>query len=123
MGLCSLTTRRLDVPGEPDQWIEVRPMSAKRINTLALESKRLAREAKAANEDDTDAEQNLYAALILRQAIVAWSYPVEVNDENVDDLELRTMIWLSGEIGKAAEVPLPITPDSNESSAETVEIA
>ena len=119
MGLCSLTTRKLDVPGEEGQWIEIRPLSASRLHAIGLEAKKLGREAKAANEDDTDAENYVLADLMLREAVVAWSYDAPVTPENVDDLEISTMMWLSNEIGKGAEVPLPITAPSTSSSTET----
>ena len=118
MGLCSLITRKLDVPGE-EAWIEIRPLSAKSLHTIALEAKKLGKEALAANEDDTDAENYVLADLMLREALVAWSYDAPVNPMTIADLEVSTMMWLSEEIGKGAEVPLPSTPPSTASSQET----
>jgi hypothetical protein len=118
VGLCSLITRKLDVPGE-DAWIEIRPLSAKRLHAIGLEAKREGREAVSANADDTDAENYVLADLMLREAIVAWSYDAPLTAENVDDLEISTMMWLSDEIGKGAEVPLPSTALSTSSSTET----
>jgi len=119
MGLCSLITRKLDVPGEEGQWIEIRPLSAKRLHAIGLEAKKLGREAAAANEDDTDAENYVLADLMLREAVVAWSYDAPVGPETVDDLEISTMMWLSDEIGKGAEVPLASSPTSTGSSTES----
>ena len=80
MGLCSLITRKLDVPGE-DAWIEIRPLSAKRLHAIGLEAKKQGRDALAANADDTDAENYVLAAFMLREAIVAWSYAAEVTPD------------------------------------------
>jgi hypothetical protein len=118
LGLCSLITRKLDVPGEEGQWIEIRPLSAKRLHAIELEAKKLGREALAANDDDTDAENYTTASLVLREAIVSWSYAAEVTPDNVDDLEVSTMMWLSGQIGQGSEIPLASTPISTGSSAE-----
>ena len=122
MGLCSLTTRRLEVPGE-DAWIEVRPLSARLLHTIDLEARRTATAAQKANEEDINAYEYALSALMLQHAIVAWSYPVEVTPENVDDLEVSTVTWLVEKINGGAEVPLPSSPSSTTSSAETVTIA
>jgi len=119
MGLCSLTTRKLDVPGEPGQWIEIRPISAKRMHAMELDARKDARAARDVNADDTDAENYALSSRMLSAAIVAWSYDAPVAPDTVDDLEISTMSWLAEEIGKGASVPLPTTAPSTESSAET----
>jgi len=119
MGLCSLITRKLDVPDEDGQWIEIRPLSAKRMHTLSLEARNISKAAKAADAEDTDAENYALSSLMLSAAIVAWSYPVPVTPDNVDDLELSTMTWLADQINKGAEVPLPSTPPLTESLEAT----
>jgi hypothetical protein len=134
MSLCSLTTRKLFVPHEArekddkenildGEWIEIRPMSAKRLHLMTLEAKRMARESLAEDEADTDAEGFALSSVLLREAIVSWSYDAPVTPDNVDDLDIATTTWLVGEINGVPEVPLSSTPDLSESSAETVEIA
>jgi hypothetical protein len=123
MSLCSLTTRKLDIPHEAGEWIEIRPLSAKRLHLITLEAKRLSRDAVAADAIDTDAEGFALSSVMLREAIVSWSYDAPVTAENVDDLDIATTTWLMGEINGVIEVPLSSTPDSNASSTETVEIA
>ena len=123
MSLCSLTTRKLDIPHEAGEWIEIRPLSAKRLHTITLEAKRVAREAASADEMDTDAEGFALSSVMLREAIVSWSYDAPVTQDTVDDLDIATTTWLVGAINGVTEIPLPSTPDSNESSTETVEIA
>ena len=123
MSLCSLTTRKLDIPHEKDAWIEIRPLSAQRLHTITLEAKHVAREAVSADEMDTDAEGFALSSVMLREAIISWSYDALVTAENVDDLDIATTTWLMGEINGVIEVPLSSTPDSNASSTETVEIA
>jgi len=123
MSLCSLTTRKLDIPHEEGEWIEIRPLSAKRLHTIMLEAKRIAREAVEADAEDVDAEGYALSSLMLNEAIIAWSYAAPVEPTNVDDLDLATTTWLVGEINGVADVPLPITAPLSESSAETLEIA
>jgi hypothetical protein len=123
MSLCSLTTRKLDIPHEAGEWIEIRPLSAKRLHTITLEAKRVAREAASADEMDTDAEGFALSSVMLREAIVSWSYDAPVTQDTVDDLDIVTTTWLVGAINGVTEIPLSSTPDSNESSTETVEIA
>jgi hypothetical protein len=120
MGICSLITRKLDVPGE-DAWIELRPISAKRFHAIELEAKRLARAAIEANPDDADAENYASTSLILNAAIVAWSYPCPVDAEHVDDLEPSTQMWIAEQLNKGAEVPLASSPPSTESSVVETE--
>jgi len=120
MSLCSLTTRKLDVPGEDGQWIEIRPLSAKRLHVITLEAKKQARAALEADPEDSDAEGYALSSLMLGEAIVDWSYDAPVDSEHIDDLEIGTTTWLVGEMNKGAEVPLPSSLPSTESSMVTI---
>lgn len=124
MGICNLITRKLDVPGEDGQWIEVRPLSLQTQYTLELAAGVEARAAVAAdgNVDLEATESFAKLSKFLQGAIIAWSYPVPVTQENIDDLEQETTLWLSSEIGRGAEVPLPITEPSTESLVEDPEM-
>jgi hypothetical protein len=123
MGICSLITRRLDVPGEPNAWIEVRPLSLKLQYALDLQAAADGRAAKAEDENVDADVVAMFAKLsrFLNAAIVAWSYPVPVETQYVEDMEYETMTWLAAEIGKGADVPLATTAPSNESLAESPE--
>ena len=120
MSLCSLTTRKLDIPGEDGQWIEIRPLSAKRLHIITLEAKRLAKAAMEADETDVDAEGYALSALMLGEAVVSWSYDAPVSQDNIDDLEISTTTWLVEQMNKAADVPLPISSPSTDSSTVTI---
>jgi len=119
MGLCSLTTRRLDIPGEPGQWIEIKPLSAKLLHSITLEAKRDAKAAIDADETDTDAEGYALSSRMLNAAIVAWSYDAPVDRDHVDDLEISTTTWLVEEMNKGADIPLTSGAPSNDASTET----
>jgi len=118
MSISSITTRRLDVPGE-DAWIDVKPLSAKLLHTIQLEAARIGREALLVDEYDVDASGYAETSLLLGNAIVAWSYEVPVNQDNVDDLDLGTTAWLKEKLMEVAEVPLTNGAPSTGSSAET----
>jgi hypothetical protein len=117
VALCSLTTRRLDVPHEPGEWVEVRPLSAKNLRVMDKAAKTAARGPDAVL-DETEYGYELTTRM-LDAAIVAWSYGAPVSPENVADLDLATTVWLSGELSNGADVPLPSTPPLTESSPET----
>jgi hypothetical protein len=119
MSLCSLTTRKLDIPHEKGEWIEVRPLSAKRLHAITIEAKRAANEAAQVDSIDTDAEGFALSSMLLREAVVSWSYDAPVDSETVDDLDIVTTTWLVGAINGVTDVPLSSTPDSSESSEET----
>ena len=117
MALCSLTTRRIDIPHEPGEWVEVRPLSAKNLRVMDKAAKT------AARGPDTVLDETEYGyeltTRMLDAAVVAWSYEPPVTPENLADLDLATTVWLSGELSTGAEIPLPSTPPSTASSPET----
>lgn len=124
MSLRSLTSRKIDLPHEPDAWVEVRPLSPKLMHTISLEAGRISREAMQADEFDTEAYGYAETNLILRESIVDWSYDAPVSPENIEDMDLETSGFLKMNIltGGAAEVPLPTTSPSSESSGETLTV-
>lgn len=81
MALLSADDRkRLVIPHEPDQWIEVRPVTAR--DSAAVE-------ALAAGKSQLGLGLG-----ILEHCIVAWSYDAEVNAENIGRLDMTTFSWL-----------------------------
>jgi hypothetical protein len=120
MGLCSLTTRKLDIPGEPGEWIEIRPLSSRARGDIMLAARDAAHKKKIR---EADLEMFMTVELLCRfnaASVIAWSYPVDLTPESVDDLDGDTASWLFTEIMSEAEVPLETTAPSTESS-ETAE--
>lgn len=115
MALCSLTTRKLDIPHEPGQWVEIRPLSTAALREAIKQA------LEAVKGDDMDREYGYeLTARMLRVAVVSWSYEPPPGPDTIADLDLRTTRWLADELQKGAdEVPLPITSPSTESSTET----
>jgi hypothetical protein len=73
--------KRLDVPHEPDQWIEVRPVTAGDLGML-------------------EAGQSMVKLTLeaMSTLIKGWSYPEPATRESVNRLDVDTFIWLSKEI-------------------------
>jgi hypothetical protein len=111
MALCSLSTRRLELPHEPGAWVEVRLLSANTVRKLDKDARAIA------GDDDSDYGYEVMGAM-LKTAVVSWSYEAPVTLENIDDLDLATAAWVAGELGKGADVPLPSSPPSTTSSTE-----
>lgn len=115
MALCSLTTRKLDIPHEPGQWVEIRPLSTAALREAIKQA------LEVVGGDDLNREYGYeLTARMLRVAIVSWSYEPMPDDKTIADLDLKTTRWLSDQLsGGAEEVPLPITSPSTDSSQET----
>lgn len=117
--LTQLTTRRLDVPGEAGEWIEVRPLSGRRkreaikarqaaalqtmteLGSDTLAAIRAGRESMADDaKDDVDPYAQYDQEHVLASSIVAWSYDVPVTPESIDDLDAPTQDYLFRELVK-----------------------
>jgi len=107
MALCSLTTRKLDVPGEDGQWVEIRPLSSRVMRSVEAGAREVA------SGDDAVAYGYAVSDALLIAGIVAWSYDAPVNAENVADLDMATAMWLVEQIvpGEAG-VPLATSSPS-----------
>jgi len=123
MAVRSTITHKLDIPHEPNEWIEF-----KELGWRTLEA---ARETKARNslmsfrdlgpeffktittptpvegdapekapEAEADPTDTYDMSILLRSSIVAWSYSVPCNEGNIDDLDQRTASWAFKEIIK-----------------------
>jgi len=111
MALCSLTTRKLDVPGEEGQWVEIRPLSTRVMRDV---------EAGARETAGEDAVAYGYAVAdgLLVAGVVAWSYDAPVNTENVADLDMATAMWLVEQI-VPGEAGVPLVTSSPSTIALT----
>jgi hypothetical protein len=100
MALLKPTVRRLDIPGEPGQWVEIRRLSS--LGGLDTDEMGKGRTRRL-----------LEMARYFASAIVAWSYPEPVTIDVIagapnaggdreGGLDSATALWLLGEIGKLA---------------------
>lgn len=76
----------LEVPGEPDQWVRFRPLTAGDVEELMEEN------------------GNLRPAAMIAKSIIAWSYGPDVSIKAVRSLELETYNWLSPLVTKASGI-------------------
>lgn len=119
MAILKPTTKRLDVPNEPGEWVEIRRVSDYETPTMReLSGDRIAR---------TDALVRFFIA-----AIVAWSYPEPVTFDAIagvknahgvreGGMDRATAVWLQDQIfalsrGEKTDADrLPSTSPSNAS--------
>lgn len=111
----SITTKRLDVPGHDGAWVEIRKLGWKKLreasevasDTAYRAVKALGKEGFEAVREVTqeqieafkkDATQQLDATVLLRAAVVGWSFDRKVSPETLDDLEPAVADWLVREI-------------------------
>lgn len=116
MGLRSKLTKRLDVPGDPEQWIEIQTVSFLTLDHAQTEKLKsigdlgktftqlreamaqnggaaLIAEARTAAAKDRLQEYDKFT--LLKHGLTAWSYPGPVTPE---DLEGHTAEWAAREI-------------------------
>ena len=126
MGLVSGLIRRVEIPHEPGEWMELRRPSwreleeASKVKTdevfqrLRSMGGDLLRELSGVNREQVMAEAQrdplqLYdMATVLRAGIAAWSYEAEVTPEALDSLDVLTAEWA------AREILAPALPPSEE---------
>lgn len=80
MALTSHLTKRLDLPHEPGEWVEVRMPSLRMLHELS------------AYDDSYEGMVKLVS-----QCVLSWSYPVGVSEDSIWDLDAET----AGFIAKA----------------------
>lgn len=97
MALCSRTIKRFEIPGEPDDWIDLRLLSTAQIREIR-------QQAFADVADKPEAERNseagaLMVERVLARCLVGWSYAeddgsaIPVTPENLADLDPKTSMW------------------------------
>jgi hypothetical protein len=76
--------QHVDIPHEPGQWIEIRPVTAGQVADL---------------QKDSVAESSAAVAIkTLVGCIVAWSYEAPVSIESLRELDYETFQWLETQI-------------------------
>ncbi len=108
---------RLDVPGEPGEWVEIRKLSHKALaqaaqarsetglaamRALGSDLLLALQQARTAAPDDsaaaTDAAAGYDRDVVLQRGVVRWSYGVPVAPDALADLDEATARWLASEI-------------------------
>lgn len=111
MALVRGQTTRLDIPGEPGEWVEIKKLPwglldgarEARTNAVIERAKLMGSEMMASLRDIKTADAtpdplNDYdRGFLLRHAVQAWSYDAELPD-GVEDLDEDTAEWLAREI-------------------------
>jgi hypothetical protein len=112
MGLVRGQTRRLDIPDEPGEWVEIKKLPwgllegarQKRTDAVIEHARRMGAEmfemlrgAQTAQSAPTDPTNEYDRGFLLERAVAAWSYDAELPG-GVEDLDEETAEWLAGEI-------------------------
>lgn len=69
--------QRLEIPEEPGQWVEMRPVLVGDLRAVPV-----------------DASRVQHNVIILQRVIGAWSYAEPVNADSLDRLDADTYAWL-----------------------------
>lgn len=77
-------TQRYDIPGEPGEWVELRPLTTRDF----LQTTRA--------QQDPNADKDVISAAFIMKAIKAWSYDAPIDEETILTLDPTTFFWLSG---------------------------
>lgn len=72
----TLKPTRVDIPDEPGEWIEYKPISTDELDSI-----------------DTNLSNIAYTKAMLLAVLTSWSYG-ELNAEALGDLEAKTFRWL-----------------------------
>lgn len=117
-------TKRLELPHEPGQWIEVRELSFMAIRRAKekamLDQSRFLKELKPFLDDDVEERATEAASkarkrdplldydlgVLMQEAVIAWSYDDKVTRESVLWLDQRTAEYVA-----RAVIPAPETED------------
>lgn len=79
-------TRRVDIPHEPGEWVELRPITARDLANL---------QRAVIGVTLTQAENT---TRILATCLTAWSYAFPITIENLERLDYQTHNWLDNEL-------------------------
>ena len=94
------TTKRMDVPFEEGEWVDIKLISRARVRALKVQASSASRMAGEGKDEALGWE---LMSLICRECIVAWSYtengePIPVTPENIEDLDNRTTSWIADQM-------------------------
>lgn len=84
--LTSKAIKRIDLPHEPGEWIEVKMPSLSVLEAVGLGEGEISQ-----------------SRIMLQKCIVGWSYSDPVNNETIDDLDFRTVQFIAEHIGGTPE--------------------
>ena len=111
--LVSNTTRRVEIPHEEGEWMEVKKLSWRQLEKASdiatdesfdrlkkMGGDIIAAFSKREAEEKQDPTTKYDRASILQMGIVKWSYDAEVKPENIDLLDEETAEWAFQEILK-----------------------
>jgi hypothetical protein len=105
------TTRRIELPHEPGQWIDIHPLTVKKADDVE-------REVRRGSEEHMDDYAGLMNEAVLLATVVAWSYEDDVTPETILSLDVPTSQYLMQQMAEAASIPLPSGSDSTTTSTE-----
>ena len=97
MALCSRTSKRFDIPGEPGEWIEMHLLSLAQIRAIRGEAQ--AQVAALPSAEQASESGFVMMERVLSRCVVAWSYvdsdgtAIPVTPENLADLDYETQMW------------------------------
>jgi hypothetical protein len=112
MGLVRGQVKRLDIPGEPGEWVEIKKLPwgllegarqkrtdavIERTRLMGAELFEMLRGVQTPDATATDPTNEYDRGFLLRHAVQAWSYDAELPDA-VEELEEETAEWLAKEI-------------------------
>lgn len=111
MALINDKTRKVDIPHESGEWMEVKKLSWRQLevardimtdNTVAKFRKMGGEMVKAFTNEkarqETDPRTQYDRGFVLEAGISRWSYDAEVNKANIEKLDEETAIWAFEEI-------------------------
>ncbi len=114
MAIVNNTARRVEIPHESGEWFEIKRLSWRQLELAQEEaSNKLLERMKQMGGDlvtalrqvgeeeknkDRDPVEKYDRWIVLRGAIVKWSYDEKLNDENIEALDEETAQWAFREI-------------------------
>jgi len=121
---------RLDVPGEADQWVEIRKLPWRKLREASDAQQTIAyAHVKTLGKEGLDAVKDVTpdqiaalrknplasydAGVLLRAAVTAWSYSAKPTPEEIDDQDDALVEWLVGEIVTLAKPPRSEADEKN----------
>ncbi len=102
----SLKPKRIPVPHEPGEWLEIRPISA----------------GEFANLNSVGLNPRQFSLAVIECIIVGWSYDAEVSPETIADLDGATFDWLDNQLLELSGLrPPEVKKSSNGNSPPTTD--
>ena len=111
MAIVSGVTKRMPIPHEPDEWMELKRLSWRQKELAAeIQSDAMLKRLKQMGGDlvkalqavgkkqEQDPVTKYDQGTVLKAGIVKWSYDAEINDENIEALDEETANWAMREI-------------------------